>query len=131
MSTHLLSFLLVTRHRNGCTFQELVCSTEWLLEELKARQHDVGFCGNTVDVLDHAIEILGANEAVVREDDRVSVGQHGLQSWLELSYYAGPVLTVFALESLLAFSVVLESDHSLWTHMGHDSDIIVSRVLVM
>jgi len=131
MSTHLISFLMVTQHRNGCTFEELICSTEWLLEELKARQRDIGCCGQTDDILHHAIDLLGVNQSVVHECDMVKVGPHGLKNWLELNYYAGPVLSVFAMESLVAFAVVLEADNSLWTHMGLDAEIIVSRVAIL
>lgn len=55
MSTNAVSFLLLTKFRNGCTLLTLAEALESLTNELIAHNRDVGFTGEPLDVVNHAV----------------------------------------------------------------------------
>lgn len=61
MSTNLVSFLLLTKHRKGATLSQLTQSLNWLRKECSKRNRDVGFTGESIDVIKHACNLLGKN----------------------------------------------------------------------
>ncbi|GFO23863.1 glycerol-3-phosphate acyltransferase 1, mitochondrial [Plakobranchus ocellatus] len=61
MATHLISFLLLTKYRKGVYLRELTKSVHWIIRELQALRADVGFCGQSEDVILYAQELLGSH----------------------------------------------------------------------
>ncbi|XP_038070668.1 glycerol-3-phosphate acyltransferase 1, mitochondrial-like isoform X2 [Patiria miniata] len=61
MSTNLVSFLLMTKHRQGVEFSKLVEDAEWMKGEITARGRDVGFSGEMRAVVKHALALMGRN----------------------------------------------------------------------
>ena len=59
MSTQLLSFLLLSKYRKGVTMRQLVPAMNWLRDEVIARKKEVGFSGETADVIRYAYNLLG------------------------------------------------------------------------
>lgn len=55
MSTNAVSFLLLTKFRNGCNIVTLAEALESLTNELIAHNRDVGFTGEPLDVINHAV----------------------------------------------------------------------------
>lgn len=59
MSTQLLSFLLLSKYRKGATMRQLVPAMNWLRDEVILRKKEVGFTGETSDVIRYAYNLLG------------------------------------------------------------------------
>lgn len=105
----------------GATLNQLSADLNVLKQEIVTRRRDVGFTGKSVDVVKHAIKILGPklvksevrpmNPDVVpfsqgernqlRNQRDLIVPNTSLPDVLELSYYANAVLSVFVMESVV------------------------------
>ncbi|XP_072027062.1 glycerol-3-phosphate acyltransferase 1, mitochondrial-like isoform X2 [Amphiura filiformis] len=146
MSTNLVAFLLLTKHRNGVHFSKLVKDADWLKGEIISRGRDVGFTGKTEDVVKHAIKLLGKTlVSVQRPDlcpdvvpqtdgpkdgkrDDIVIPNTQLPGVFELSYYANTVTSVFLMESVLASSVTAVCNQNMLTLKANEHrDIMVSR----
>lgn len=57
MSTNAAAFLLLTRHRDGCYLEELATELDQLRIELESDSRNLGFSGQSIDVLDYAVSI--------------------------------------------------------------------------
>lgn len=119
MSTHLLAFLLLTKHRQVTTFESLVQDFSWLRTEVLARKRDVGFSPSSSpnDVVRYALTMLGPS-MVQRscESDVVKVVPCiDIPAVFELSYYSNHVISVFLLESIVVSAVIYLSDINLST----------------
>jgi len=55
MSTNVVAFLLLNRFRDGCTLDKLVEAFDSIWQDLEFNDKDVGFCGETVDIIKHAV----------------------------------------------------------------------------
>lgn len=55
MSTNVVAFLLLNKFRDGCTLDKLVQSFDWIKQELESRNKNIAFCGETVDIINHAV----------------------------------------------------------------------------
>jgi glycerol-3-phosphate O-acyltransferase 1/2 len=55
MSTNAVAFLLLNRFRNGVSMDKLVEAMEKLKKDLFYAGRDVGFLGDMVDVINHAV----------------------------------------------------------------------------
>ena len=55
MSTNAVAFLLLYRFRNGVSMEKLVEAMEKLRQDLFYAGRDVGFTGDMVDVINHAV----------------------------------------------------------------------------
>jgi hypothetical protein len=55
MSTNAVAFLLLNRFRNGVSMEKLVEAMEMLKKDLFYAGCDVGFMGDMVDVINHAV----------------------------------------------------------------------------
>ncbi|XP_062399976.1 glycerol-3-phosphate acyltransferase 2, mitochondrial isoform X2 [Sardina pilchardus] len=58
MATHLISCLLLHKHRKGVRVSVLCREVAWLLEEVLFRRRDVGFAGSLVEVVYCALTLL-------------------------------------------------------------------------
>jgi len=106
MSTNMVSFLLLTTHRGGVPLDELVVAMDKLRVELEYAGRDCGFTGDSRDVIEHAVRILGAD--LVRREQHTDVnGQQvtfikpavTLPHAIELQYYSNSLLTHYVLDS--------------------------------
>jgi glycerol-3-phosphate O-acyltransferase 1/2 len=121
MSTQLLSFLLLTKFRKGATLRQLVPEMNWLREEAVKRKREVGFTGDSADVIRYASNLLGRNlvsTEVVQmawsssessEDSSNRMKKivllkpvNKLAAIMELQYYSNSVINVFLLDSIVA-----------------------------
>jgi glycerol-3-phosphate O-acyltransferase 1/2 len=55
MSTNAVAFLLLNRFRNGVSMDKLVEAMEKLKQDLFCAGRDVGFTGDMVDIINHAV----------------------------------------------------------------------------
>ena len=57
MSTNAVAFLLLNKFRNGVNMEKLVEAMEQLKRQLFYAGRDVGFSGEMVDVINHAVRV--------------------------------------------------------------------------
>uniref|UniRef100_A0A023G606 Putative mitochondrial glycerol-3-phosphate acyltransferase gpat n=1 Tax=Amblyomma triste TaxID=251400 RepID=A0A023G606_AMBTT len=141
MSTNLLAFLLLTKHRKGGTLQQLAYSLSWLRMAVSERQHQVMCPADSAEAVRHACALLG-KELVLAETVQMEWSSGDtennlkivfyrpalhLPSVLELQYYANAVLSVFVHEAIVATALfTLTGDH-LAILRGRDNLVVVSR----
>ncbi|GFY74326.1 glycerol-3-phosphate acyltransferase 1, mitochondrial [Trichonephila inaurata madagascariensis] len=121
MSTNLLAFLLLSKHRKGASFENLVNSMNWLREEITKRNKTISFFGDSSELIRRATSLLGKNlvslDAIKMDwysnNNKKTVyykPSTNLPDVLELQYYANSVLPVFLMESIIinALSSILQ-----------------------
>ncbi|KAF6209612.1 hypothetical protein GE061_015360 [Apolygus lucorum] len=109
MSTNALAFLLLHVHRSGATLGDLSYALDLLRRELTGSGKDMGFCGDSKDVLEYAINLLGpglVQKEKTPQGDIFVKPVTILPNVIELSYYANAILPHFALESVLGLTLV-------------------------
>ncbi|XP_071168182.1 glycerol-3-phosphate acyltransferase 1, mitochondrial-like isoform X2 [Mytilus edulis] len=126
MCTNLVAFLLLTKYREGTTVKQLIRDIDWLKGELRFRKRDVGFVGETSEVLEYAMELLTENLVIKVGDNNIKPCTE-LPQIFELSYYANPVLSVFLLESVLACSVIFHCDIDMSSVTKQKKDVTANR----
>ena len=57
MSTNVVAFLLLNKFRDGCTLDKLVEAFDSIRQELEWAKRDVAFCGESIDVVNHAVSV--------------------------------------------------------------------------
>jgi len=57
MSTHAVCFLLLNKHRNGTTLEQLAKDLSMMRDKLSQSDRDVGFSGKSIDVIKHAVSV--------------------------------------------------------------------------
>lgn len=60
MSTNVLAFLLLTRYRDGASLEELVKALDDLRIDLKYARRDIGFTGDSIDVINYAVSLFSS-----------------------------------------------------------------------
>lgn len=121
MSTNAISFLLLNAYRDGVKLDTLVMALDSLRLELNNMDRDMGFSGESIDVINHALKILGP--ALVRKERDLESGDvmirpvTMLPNVIELSYYSNCVLPHFILEAVVATSIKsLITEDQLFVH---------------
>ncbi|KPJ03819.1 Glycerol-3-phosphate acyltransferase 1, mitochondrial [Papilio xuthus] len=117
MSTNVLSYVLLSEQRRGCTLQQLQRCVEARGAALQAAGRDLGYTGDTSSLVKHALEMLG--RGLVRRDGRQVRAQPTVSAALELSYYANALVAHYAAPAILATaleSIVCESDEDTVRH---------------
>ncbi|XP_076372324.1 glycerol-3-phosphate acyltransferase 1, mitochondrial-like isoform X4 [Tachypleus tridentatus] len=141
MSTNVMAFLYLTKHRKGATFQHLYQSLAWLRTEIINRKRDVGFTGDYYQVISHASSLLTkdlvSTETIEmawsseNENSSVKIVFYKpvirLPHVLELQYYANAVVSVFLLDSVVANALFAILDKNLDSWLGHDDKLFLSR----
>ncbi|CAH0555865.1 unnamed protein product [Brassicogethes aeneus] len=106
MSTNAVSFLLLNKFRDGVTLDDLVEAMDKLRNELNLCRRDVGFSGDSIDVINYAIEILGPG--LVRKEkqnDQITIKPNVmLPNVIELAYYSNILVTHYALDSIIGIA---------------------------
>ncbi|XP_045539952.1 glycerol-3-phosphate acyltransferase 1, mitochondrial isoform X2 [Papilio machaon] len=117
MSTNVISYVLLSEQRSGCTLQQLQHCVEVRGAALQADGRDLGYTGDTTSLVKHALEMLG--RGVVRREGRQVRAQLTISAALELSYYANALVAHYAAPAILATaleSIVCESDDDTVRH---------------
>ncbi|XP_076678138.1 glycerol-3-phosphate acyltransferase mino [Andrena cerasifolii] len=123
MSTNAVAFLLLNKFRDGCTLSELIEALDSIRRELECRNRDVAFCGSTVDIINHALDILGPG-LVMRQGrefgkaiDSQPIGSESViairpvstvPAVIELSYYSNTMLSCYVMDSIVATALYAE-----------------------
>ncbi|XP_074151695.1 glycerol-3-phosphate acyltransferase 1, mitochondrial [Sminthopsis crassicaudata] len=108
MSTHIVACLLLYRHRQGIDLSTLVEDFFIMKEEVLARDFDLGFSGNSEDVVMHALQLLGNCVTITntsRNDEFFITPSTTIPSVFELNFYSNGVLHVFIMEAIIACSL--------------------------
>ncbi|XP_063239985.1 glycerol-3-phosphate acyltransferase 1, mitochondrial isoform X2 [Bacillus rossius redtenbacheri] len=108
MSTNAVAFLLLSRFRGGATLGRLAAALDELRKELDWGGRDTGFTGESLDVVNHAVELLGPG--LVRRERPVDGATATvtitpvtmLPNVIELSYYSNAVTSHYVIDSVLA-----------------------------
>lgn len=125
MSTQMVAFLMLTKHRKGTTIHQLAQSLNWLREECGNRKRDVAVSGDSLDVIRTACTLLGKDlvsvekismnwsssdgtGADVKENNNVKIvflkPAVKLPAVLELQYYSNACISIFQLDSVVGES---------------------------
>uniref|UniRef100_A0A0F7ZB02 Glycerol-3-phosphate acyltransferase 1, mitochondrial n=1 Tax=Crotalus adamanteus TaxID=8729 RepID=A0A0F7ZB02_CROAD len=108
MSTHIVACLLLYRHRRGIDLSKLVEDFFSMKEEVLARDYDLGFSGNSEDVVMHAIHLLGNCITITntsRNNEFFITPNTSVPAVFELSFYSNGILHVFFKEAVIACSL--------------------------
>lgn len=123
MSTNVVAFLLLNKFRNGCTLDELIEAFDLIIQELEKRNKNIMFYGETINIIEHALNILGPN-LVELQNQEITEAVDGqliksnfitvirpvsiLPNVIELSYYSNTVLTCFVMDSIVVTALYAE-----------------------
>lgn len=55
MSTNVVAFLLLNKFRDGCTLDNLIEAFDSIRQELEWSNKDLAFCGESIDIINHAV----------------------------------------------------------------------------
>lgn len=125
MSTNAVAFLLLNKYRKGVPVDELVDALDELRADLASSRRDMGFTGDSLDVINYAVSILDLNNicvpiivitvlfqiellgpAVIRKErinsEEIIRPIALLPNIIELVYYSNTLTTVYALQSIVA-----------------------------
>ncbi|XP_032523626.2 glycerol-3-phosphate acyltransferase 1, mitochondrial isoform X1 [Danaus plexippus] len=104
MCTNVVSYVLLTEQRQGCSISGLQESVRARGAALRAAGRDLGYSGETRHVVARALETLGTS--LVRCEGsgakRVVKPQSSVAASLELSYYANAVVAHYAASAIVA-----------------------------
>ncbi|CAB3369445.1 Hypothetical predicted protein [Cloeon dipterum] len=138
MSTNAVAFLLLTKFRNGTNLEELAQALDDMRLDVRAASLELGFSGDSVDVINHALSILGPG-LVRRERLTTNQGDTVLikpvtmvPNVIELSYYSNSCLNIYVLEAVAATaicSLLPKSTLELDTEYFVSRDDLVSRCI--
>lgn len=103
MSTNAVAFLLLYYFRDGVPLSKLTFALDRLREELSSSKKDVGFSGESKDVVEHAVSLLGPGLVQIekRDDDVHYKPVSILPNVLELNYYSNTLISHFCLRGVV------------------------------
>ncbi|XP_071625554.1 glycerol-3-phosphate acyltransferase 1, mitochondrial isoform X6 [Temnothorax longispinosus] len=124
MSTNVVAFLLLNKFRDGCTLDKLVETFDSMRQELEFADNNVAFCGESVDIIKHALDILGPG-LVTQQRQEITEAVNGDQSYksnvviairpvsilpnvIELSYYSNTMLLYYVMDSIVVTALYAE-----------------------
>ncbi|KOC63702.1 Glycerol-3-phosphate acyltransferase 1, mitochondrial [Habropoda laboriosa] len=123
MSTNVVAFLLLNKFRDGCTLDDLIKAFDLTRQELEVRNRDIAFCGETIDIINHALDILGPGLVQLQRQEITEIvdGQSIksnvvtairpvsiLPNVIELSYYSNTMLTCYVMDSIVVTALYAE-----------------------
>ncbi|KAJ8284607.1 hypothetical protein COCON_G00034570 [Conger conger] len=109
MSTHIVACLLLYRHREGVVLSKLVEDFFNMKEEILSRDFDLGFSGNSEDVVMHALQLLGNCVNVTsanRNTEFIIAPNTTVNALFELNFYSNGLFHVFIADAIIACSVL-------------------------
>ncbi|KYN23327.1 PREDICTED: glycerol-3-phosphate acyltransferase 1, mitochondrial isoform X2 [Trachymyrmex cornetzi] len=124
MSTNVVAFLLLNKFRDGCTLDKLVEAFDSIRQELEFSEKNIAFCGESVDIINHALDILGPG-LVMQQRQEITEAIEGSQSYksnvvtairpisilpnvIELSYYSNTMLLYYIMDSIVVTALYAE-----------------------
>jgi glycerol-3-phosphate O-acyltransferase 1/2 len=119
MSTNAVAFILLHQFRNGTTLPKLASALEDLRLDVKVSNRDVGFSGESTDVLNHALRLLGPQLVHVEtSSENVTFVKPIIEmpSVIELSYFANGVKSLFVAEAVIATAMCCLQEKSTWSN---------------
>ncbi|GLV32811.1 minotaur [Carabus blaptoides fortunei] len=104
MSTNAVAFLLLNKFRKGATLSQLTTALDTLRTELSRANKDVGFSGDSVDVIYYAVELLGPGLVRIENENGEETIKPVtmLPNVIELSYYSNCLMQHYVLKAILA-----------------------------
>ncbi|XP_012537391.1 glycerol-3-phosphate acyltransferase 1, mitochondrial isoform X2 [Monomorium pharaonis] len=124
MSTNVVAFLLLNKFRDGCTLDKLVEAFDSIRQELEFGDKNVAFCGETVDIINHALHILGPGLVTQQRQEITEVVDSDqsyksniviairpvsiLPNVIELSYYSNTMLLYYVMDSIVVTALYAE-----------------------
>ncbi|XP_030629097.1 glycerol-3-phosphate acyltransferase 1, mitochondrial isoform X1 [Chanos chanos] len=109
MSTHIVACLLLYRHRQGVLLSKLVEDFFNMKEEILSRDFDLGFSGNSEDVVMHALNLLGNCVNVTsanRNTEFIIAPRRTVPALFELNFYSNGLFHVFITDAIIACSAL-------------------------
>lgn len=109
MSTHIVACLLLYRHRQGVLLSKLVEDFFNMKEEILSRDFDLGFSGNSEDVVMHALSLLGNCVNVTstnRNTEFIISPSYTVPALFELNFYSNGLFHVFIADAIIACSAL-------------------------
>ncbi|XP_074108146.1 glycerol-3-phosphate acyltransferase mino isoform X1 [Cotesia typhae] len=118
MSTNVVAFLLLNKFREGCTLDKLVEAFEAMKQELEWLHKDIAFSGETIDVINYALGILGpglvkqerqeiiqkleGQSTVLKKEVVISIQPVSiLPNVIELAYYSNSMVVHYVMDSIV------------------------------
>nr|XP_055032488.1 glycerol-3-phosphate acyltransferase 1, mitochondrial isoform X2 [Misgurnus anguillicaudatus] len=105
MSTHIVACLLLYRHREGVLLSKLVEDFFNMKEEILSRDFDLGFSGNSEDVVMHALSLLGNCLNVTstnKNSEFIIAPRSTVPALFELNFYSNGLFHVFISDAIIA-----------------------------
>ncbi|XP_062330657.1 glycerol-3-phosphate acyltransferase 1, mitochondrial [Osmerus eperlanus] len=122
MSTHIVACLLLYRHRQGVPLSKLVEDFFNMKEEILSRDFDLGFSGNSEDVVMHALHLLGncVNVTSTNRNTEFTIAPNcTVQSLFELNFYSNSLFHVFIADAIIACSsLALQREQAMEAEAG-------------
>uniref|UniRef100_A0A673ADL7 Glycerol-3-phosphate acyltransferase 1, mitochondrial n=1 Tax=Sphaeramia orbicularis TaxID=375764 RepID=A0A673ADL7_9TELE len=115
MSTHIIACLLLYRHRQGVVLSKLVEDFFNMKEEILSRDFDLGFSGNSEDVVMRALHLLGncvnVTSSANRNGEFTIAPSQTVPALFELNFYSNGLFHVFISDAIIGtFCLVVESE---------------------
>lgn len=125
MSTHAICFILLNKYRNGTTLEQLAKDLLILRDKLSQGNRDVGFSGKSIEVIKHALDLLGPKLVVYENTDNGHFVKPILDvsALIELSYYANNLISHFMHKSIVALTIFKLVSQEFWNTSITDKKI--------
>uniref|UniRef100_A0A3Q3F127 Glycerol-3-phosphate acyltransferase 1, mitochondrial n=1 Tax=Labrus bergylta TaxID=56723 RepID=A0A3Q3F127_9LABR len=108
MSTHIVACLLLYRHRQGVVLSKLVEDFFNMKEEILSRDFDLGFSGNSEDVVMRALHLLGncvnVTSCANRNGEFTIAPSQTVPALFELNFYSNCLFHVFISDAIIGMS---------------------------
>uniref|UniRef100_A0A671YA69 Glycerol-3-phosphate acyltransferase 1, mitochondrial n=1 Tax=Sparus aurata TaxID=8175 RepID=A0A671YA69_SPAAU len=105
MSTHIIACLLLYRHRQGVVLSKLVEDFFNMKEEILSRDFDLGFSGNSEDVVMRALHLLGncvnVTSSANRNGEFTIAPSQTVPALFELNFYSNGLFHVFISDAII------------------------------
>uniref|UniRef100_A0A7N8WQQ0 Glycerol-3-phosphate acyltransferase 1, mitochondrial n=1 Tax=Mastacembelus armatus TaxID=205130 RepID=A0A7N8WQQ0_9TELE len=105
MSTHIVACLLLYRHRQGVVLSKLVEDFFNMKEEILSRDFDLGFSGNSEDVVMRALHLLGncvtVTSSANRNGEFTIAPSQTVPALFELNFYSNGLFHVFISDAII------------------------------
>ncbi|KAL4613000.1 glycerol-3-phosphate acyltransferase 1, mitochondrial [Arapaima gigas] len=130
MSTHIVACLLLYRHRQGIALSKLVEDFFNMKEEILSRDFDLGFSGNSEDVVMHALQLLGNCVNVTstgRNTEFIISPKNTVPALFELNFYSNGLFHVFIADAIIACSALALLREQASSTDGSPSKALISQ----
>ncbi|MEQ2182140.1 hypothetical protein GOODEAATRI_019160 [Goodea atripinnis] len=105
MSTHIVACLLLYRHRQGVVLSKLVEDFFNMKEEILSRDFDLGFSGNSEDVVMRALHLLekcvNVTSSANRNGEFTISPNQTVPALFELNFYSNGLFHVFIPDAVI------------------------------